>query len=153
MLKQICCAFPPALAEQQRVFLTVCKIELDTVGNLTSRQPRIFFTPQVLVFLGYFLFSQLELPLDIVSVSFISISTISALLPPPPPPPPPPHFLLPSAQHSPRHQRRSDTRSLGQDFNTAAQQTQGMRTARTVCPQEGACIHRKWHVGTGPCVK
>lgn len=31
-------------------FLTVCKIELDTVGNLTSRQTCIFFTPQVLVF-------------------------------------------------------------------------------------------------------
>lgn len=37
-------------------FLTVCKIELDTVGNLTSRQTRIFFTPQVLVFLWYFCF-------------------------------------------------------------------------------------------------
>lgn len=107
-------------------FLTVCKIELDTVGNLTSRQTCIFFTPQVLVFPVFSLlffpssFSQLQLPSDIVSALSSSIFTISPLYPPPLQPCPPPHQEHPphqltfssSGRLTPCHQRRSET---GQD--------------------------------------
>lgn len=94
-------------------FLTVCKIELDTVGNLTSRQTCIFFTPQVLVFPVFSLlffpssFSQLQLPSDIVSALSSSIFTISPLYPPPTLPTSTPgtpsattHFLLLGAAHT-----------------------------------------------------
>lgn len=43
----------PSVWRAAACFLTVCKIELDTVGNLTSRQTCIFFSPQVLVFLVF----------------------------------------------------------------------------------------------------
>lgn len=111
-------------------FLTVCKIELDTVGNLTSRQTCIFFTPQVLVFPVFSLlffppssFSQLQLPSDIVSALSSSIFTISPLYPPQSCPPP--HQEHPPQQLTPCHQRWSET---GQDCSTRRPRACALRT-------------------------
>lgn len=117
----------PSVWRAAACFLTVCKIELDTVGNLTSRQTCIFFSPQVLVFLVFpslsppgFLSCNCHQTLCPRTLLSTSISTISPQLclplspgclqhQEPPPLPPQPLTLSSSGQLTHCHQRWSET--------------------------------------------
>lgn len=117
----------PSVWRAAACFLTVCKIELDAVGNLTSRQTCIFFSLQVLVFLVFpslspLWFSQLQLPSDIVSMYAVhfylhhlpqlcvpSHPTVSRTRSTPPPPHTHPLSVSSSGQPTPCHQRWSET--------------------------------------------